>query len=88
MNGQLFSRCCQVSFLLTLRIAACVEVRERRRGARRKARVRKDRVELNTIDFSLSLYKSSKLNTRSPFLSLLSRLVVPDLPVVDLNQYN
>ena len=60
---------------MLLRIAACAEVRERRRGARRKARVRKEWVELNTTDFSLSLYKSSKLNTCSPLLSLFSRLV-------------
>ena len=61
--------------VLTLRIAACVGVRERRRGARRLVSVRKECVEFNTIDFSLNLYKSSKLNTCSPFLSLFSRLV-------------
>ena len=61
-------------FTMLLRIAACVEVRERRRGARRKARVRKSELSL-MIDFSLSLSKSSKLNTCSPFLSLFSRLV-------------
>ena len=67
-----FTRCCKVSFFkeLTLLITPCVEVRERKRGPIRKVIVQKEQVELNTIDFSLSLYKSSNLNTCSPFLSL------------------
>ena len=50
-------------------------VRERKGGATRKVIVQKEQVELKTIDFSLSLHKSSKLNTCSPFPSLLSQLV-------------
>ena len=72
-----FPRCCKVSFfkVLTLLITPRVEVRERKGGAIRKVIVQKEQVELKTIDFSLSLHKSSKLNTCSPFLSLFSQLV-------------
>ena len=73
--------------VLTLRIAACIEVQEKRR-ARRKVSVRREWVELNTchnIDFSLSLYKSSKLNTCSPFLSLFSRLMMLSIQSMLIN---
>ena len=72
VNGTLLL---EIPLFCQLICTAWVEVGERRRGARRKASVRKEWLEPNTIDFSLSLYKSSKLNTCSPFLSLLSRLV-------------
>ena len=73
-----FPQCCKVSFfkVLTLLITPRVEVQERKGGAIRKVIVQKEQVELKTIDFSLSLHKSSKLNTCSPFLSLLSRCFI------------
>ena len=52
-----------------------------RRSSRKEKRCKKisecsEGVEFDTVDFSLNLCKSSKLNTCSPFLSLFSRLVL------------